>query len=360
MLRSVALLIIFGLAADFAFGAQGKPFNPDLSLNGLFLYQNGTNGNNKLTTSSPVGAYENGMTLQEAELVLTSDVDTYAKFFGAFSASKENGNWKFEPEELYGESLNLDSFTIRAGKFLAAIGKYNQVHTHALPFINQNLINVQLFGNEGINSVGLGVSYLIPANWFSEVNFQWLSSADQSFFNNSSPNSSFGVARMRNLFDLNDDTTLELGISGTQGQNSVDKISQAGGADLTLKWRPSRGGKYSALIWSTEYLNGSFHGNPNSADTPLDVCTQGGSTFVQWQFSDRWWVQGRTEYLDQKIGGNYTVKKRSSLLLGFFPTEFSGFRLQYDYGIDPTYDKPDHKILLQANLTIGAHPAHSY
>lgn len=359
-MRFLLLFTFLFSAHVFAAGGKQNAFNPDISLNTLLQYQNGLHGNDPSPTSPN---YANGFTLDEAELILTSDVDTYAKLVSTLSIHKEGADWKLEPEELYAESLGLNSFTLKAGKFKAALGKANTLHKHALPFINQNLINVEIFDDEGLNSAGVSASYLAPLPWFAELTAQAIT-ADNKFFVQSpltlSPNAMAGVARLRNLFDLSDSLTLDVGLSGALGPNDVEKTSIVGGGDLTFKWRPTQGGKYSALIWSTEYLNGSRRGNPSFSQQPLDICTQGGATYLQWQFAERWWIQGRAEYLDQKIGSNYSVKKRASALIGFVPTEFSAFRLQYDNTIDPQWDKPDHKILLQANFSIGAHPAHAY
>jgi hypothetical protein len=354
----------FASAADSSTGtakSRGNAFNPDISANTLFLYQNGNRGNNA-TATAPPGSSPNGASLQEAELQLTSDVDPYARAVVLLSVSQQAREWKIEPEEAFGESLQLP-VTVRAGKFKAALGKYNTYHTHAYPFIDQNLINTVLLGDEGLNNAGISVAGLIPLPWFSEVTVQGLG-ADAEPFSNTSPNGVIGLVHLKNLWDLTDDLTMEWGLSGAQGPNDVDKQTQIWGSDLTFKWRPSVGGKYSALIWSTEYLNGQK--TLDSAITTAKTKTQGGSSFVQWQFAQRWWLQGRDEYVEvlDPTAATADVRRKQSLLLAFLPTEFSGLRLQYDRVDDVAaisgYDKPESKIMLQLNLSIGAHPAHAY
>ena len=58
---------------------------------------------------------------------------------------------------------------------------------------------------------------------------------------------------------------------------------------------------------------------------------------------------------------------RYSAMLEFNPTEFSRFRLQYNCDLsrykldaDRYYRKMNHEIVLQVNLAIGAHGAHSF
>jgi hypothetical protein len=332
-----------------------QKFNPAISANGLFLYQNGNRGNDQASESP------NGYSLQEAELQLTSDVDVYARASVLLSIHQENGEWHLEPEEAFGESLNLPYVTLKAGKFKAALGKYNTYHTHAYPFIDANLINQILLGEEGLNESGVSIAGLLPVGWYSEVTLQSLNVSDEGPFDGPSPNGSVSVAHFTNLWDLSDDLTLEWGLSGAIGPNAAQKNTSIWGSDLTFKWRPARGGKYHALIWSTEYLHGDA---PQTGGTRK--VTQGASSFIQWQFTERWWLQARGEYADviDSASPANDVRRKESLLLGYLPTEFSGYRLQYDHlednGAVSGFSKPEDKVSLQVNITIGAHPAHSY
>ena len=156
---------------------------------------------------------------------------------------------------------------------------------------------------------------------------------------------------MRNLFDLTDSATLDLGLSGARGPNFYNQQTTVKGADLTFKWRPTKGGKYTALILASEYLQGEVKGRPD------DSKLSGYAAWVQYQWAERWWVEARNEEVDASVSG--TKQRKNSLLLAFFPSEFSGFRLQVDQLSD---DRPKalQTVWLQGNFTIGAHPAHSY
>ena len=75
----------------------------------------------------------------------------------------------------------------------------------------------------------------------------------------------------------------------------------------------------------------------------------------------------RDEYLQvrnhQPFAGVYDdttpFQRKQSLLLAYVPSEFSALRLQYDHR-NNGMRADEHKILLQLNFTIGAHPAHAY
>lgn len=349
-----AFLILFSSSLAYAENpaTRGNTFNPDISANMLFLYRNGSRGND------PTSTEKNGYSLQEAELQFTSDVDVYARANALFAMTYDstNSRWNFEPEEVFAESLNLPYVTLKGGKFKAALGKYNVYHSHALPFIDGALINTELLGDEGLNDAGISASGLLPMPWFSELTLQSIG-ASSTAFGNTSPNGTVTVARLRNLLDLTEDLTGDLGLSIAQGPNSVDRETQILGADLTFKWRPSEGGKYSALIWSTEALTGTKKLSPEGQKR-----TQGGATLIQWQFAERWWAQGRAEYMEILDSTNPVLdsKTKQSVLFAFVPTEFSAFRLQFDHLEDRTGKDPENKISLQVNISIGAHPAHAY
>jgi hypothetical protein len=131
------------------------------------------------------------------------------------------------------------------------------------------------------------------------------------------------------------------------------------GGDLTLKWRPSSGGKYRALVWTTEYMNGLIAGNPVGGTPDFGERMAGLSSWIQYQFGERWWIQARYDLLGLPAPQGIEPTHKQSVLLGFFPSEFSGFRLQYDH-LTQNHSPTDHSALLQWIISIGAHPAHAY
>jgi hypothetical protein len=352
---------VLPLAVGLAFSAParaatGKPFNPDVSVNFLGLAQSGS-GYSDDRTAVP----HNGLTLQEAELQFLSDVDPYFRASALLSISQEDGkdSYGIDPEEVFLETISLPYVTIRAGKFKEALGKHNQLHTHAFPFIDQPLINTRLLGDEGLNENAISVSGLIPTPWFTELTLQAFSLGNEPLFHYYESGGVGALAHLKNLWDLNDDTTMELGFSGTEGKNQFGRNASVIGSDLTFKWRPSEGGKYHALIWSSEYLYGQRPGLTNDAGDSIERLG-GLASWVQVQFAERWWAEARCEYAGLQRSPAIDVATKESALLAFLPSEFSGLRLQYDWIQDRARPQHDHTIAFQYNVTIGAHPAHAY
>lgn len=350
-------------SASIGSRSRGNSFNPDIGINSLMLYQNSNRGNDALTEN------RNGFGLQEAELQFSADVDPYWRFVSTFALRQEveidntttpatrNAEYVFEPEELFAESLDLPWITLRAGKFKAAFGRHNILHTHAFPFIDAPLVNQVLLGDEGLNDSGISVAGLLPTSWFSEITLQGLSGQGEGvdYYHGASANDSVGLFHWKNLWDLSEDLTLELGGSAATGKNSTARTTNLSGADLTFKWRGSRS---KALIWSTEYLARDRNEATNERG-------RGFASWIQYQFAQRWWAQLRGEYLEVKNQDPASpnlipqVQRKQSILIGFIPSEFSGIRLQYDH-LDDGAAEHEQKIMLQLNYSIGAHPAHSY
>jgi hypothetical protein len=185
-------------------------------------------------------------------------------------------------------------------------------------------------------------------------------------FHSASPSDGVGLGHWKNLWDLSDALTLELGASYARGPNDVGGATALAGADFTFKWRPPAGGKYHSWIFAGEYLDRRLE-QAGAADEH----GYGGDVWGLYQFAQRWAAMARFDHLDANGGNagvnpnalaNVTTRKYSAAL-AFNATEFSSFRLEYDQAEGPlsaTGESVERKIYLQGNFTIGAHPAHAY
>ena len=331
----------------------GSSLNPGVSLNALTLYKQSRQEDGFESTQP------NGFLLQEVELQFLADVDPYLRASAALSihpqdstgTSSSEPRYAIDPEEVFVETTSIPYVTFKAGRFHAALGRHNLLHTHAFPFIDAPLINQELLGGEGLTETGLSISALAPTPWFLELTTQGFQGQSSALFGNPDSSPFASVSRLRSALDLSDDFTMDLGLSQAIGKNSYHTQTKVVGADLTFKWRPSVGGKYSAFVLGAEYLEGVI------PDRPSRSHLLGFSTYVQYQFAQRWWVQARSEGMTDRILG--TKEKKYSALLGFFPSEFSGVRLQLDHHLNAD-SKIQNRVYLQGNYTIGAHLAHTY
>ena len=328
-----------------------RAFNPAISINGLFL---GSYTSREPSTEAEVRPGEGittGVHIQEVEAQFSAFVDPYLRADVILALPEGKG---IEVEEGYISTLNIPSVILRIGKLHDPFGKHNLLHTHQFPFIDPPLINERIFGEEGLTEIGVDVSYLLKLPWFSEVRLDLLNGDNEVLFNSPKGSDLAYLAHFKNLWDLSDAATLELGESYVIGKNEFEEISQAAGVDLTLKWRPPQRALYRAFIWQTEYL----FAKKNPADQTFDK-VGGLYTLIQYQFARRWWIQGRYDLLGVPEAEGEGKTYRISSLLAFVPTEFSAFRVQYNY-LKPEDEEGIHQVLAQVNFTIGSHPAHQY
>ena len=321
--------------------------NPSISVNVLMLERAGNKGH------SAISENPNGFQFQEIETRFTSNIDTYFRGDVVLAVEKEDGEFIVEPEEAFVETLSLPGFTVKAGKFYALFGRHNHLHTHSFPFIDKPLTNEILLGEEGLNETGLAVSYLVPTPWYFEVVGQGFSATNEILFKSSTQDDIAGILFIKNLWDLSDAATFEFDLGYGNGKNSFDGTTHLYNASVTYKRRPIKKSTNYSFSWTTEFLQ-SYRENATE-----DVRVGGISSWVQWQFARRWWLQGRGEYLGLPKP-NTGIARKYSALVGFVMTETSALRLQYDNINQSSEEKDEYRVSLQLNISLGTHPAHNY
>lgn len=375
LIQVTALLFICALLdAVPTYGNTSTLSSPNVSANALFLYRNSNFAKEDSNTT------RNGFDLRETELAFYADVDPYSRLMLLLSvhpeytydtgAAKITQSWILEPEEAYAETNQIPNITLKFGKFKAAIGKHNLLHTHAFPFIDQPLANRVLLGEEGLNDVGVSIAALLPANWYSELTLQALrGEGENTEFKSATPNDFVTVGHWKNLWDLSEALTSELGTSYGFGRNSLRGQTRVAGLDFTVKWRPAVGGKYQSWILAGEYLDRRLEQSDRS-DANVET-SSGWNLWGQYQFAERWSALARYDHLktegsDSVLNTNAIdnrVSRKYSAAVVLNATEFSNYKLEASYTEGPTSSTSEwieRKILVQANFTIGAHPSHSY
>lgn len=273
-------------------------FNPAMSVNTLMLFQN-----------SKVDNDEDGFQIQEVELQFSTDVDAYLSGHVSIGIHPshdeheehdeeleeeehedehaEHESHELHLEEAYVKTIAFDGMGLRAGKFLLNFGKYNNIHTHAQPFIYRSYSQRELLSDEGLSLVGVGGEFLLPLPWFSDFSLQIVEPSGESF--GESKHEMVYVSKLKNLWDLSDELTLELGLSHmsyspktTEDDNEFSTKLNA--ADLTFKWRPIKKSVYKSIVWSTEVISKQQEGEE-------ELEAQGVASFLRYQFAKRWFIQ---------------------------------------------------------------------
>jgi hypothetical protein len=332
-------------------------FNPAISANGLLLgtYRSEDNAN-------PSAETKTGFKVQEVELQATANVDNYlrANLVTAFEDTST-----FEIEEFYVDAVITRDFSVRLGKSYINFGKHNFLHQHQFPFIDAPLVNLKIFGDEALNESGIGINYLLPLPWYSELIFNVLEGDNEVLLNGTSNNQFGYLLHAKNLWELNEDTTVEASGSflfGKNGAGTENNSSYAAGGSLTLKWIPSQKARYQQVEWQTEYIHSERETGVNAGLAAIpnpDEQRAGIYSYLKYQFAQNWWAQGRFDYYGFEKALGEKDQYRISGLVGFVPSEFSAVRVQYNY-LDDKLARDEHQVLLQLNFTMGSHPAHNY
>jgi Putative beta-barrel porin-2, OmpL-like. bbp2 len=332
--------------------------NPSIGMNALFSGQAARN------LDEPYGLH-----FDEAEISLISVVDPY---WTLVSNIVFTGDGEVDPEEVWARSTNIPGIQLKLGKIRGTFGKQGLLHTHAFPFIQPPVIMANTIGDEGFKDAGVEAAWLTPLPWYSELTggvYQAIGADDEhplDFGSTRHDNVPY-LGHFKNLFDLNDETTLDLGQSILQGRGIDGHRHSAYGADVTVRNVPLRRSNQRGWILQSEYLqkgttaDGTYHREQN-----------GWYALLKYRLSQIWWVGVRgeqasdsfTDFLIDDVGDPIPGKvTRGSVNIAWTPSEFSFVRLEYSHaeadggnGLKPN----DDRIMIQMSYTIGYHPAHAY
>lgn len=331
--------------------------NPAISANGLFLA--GLERQDGVFVGLPGEEEEGGLpgqgetfgtglAIQELELQFTAAVDPYLRANMILALPGGEG---IEAEEVYLTFTSIPRVLVNVGKMREPIGRENLAHTHALLTVDRALISQRVFGAEGQSDMGVNAAVLLPLPWYSEVILGVDAGNNEVLYGSGLPEGLGSYARWKNLAELGELATVELGVSGHTGLNAFDGRSALGGADLTLRGQGRAQNQWRRVIWQNELLVMS---RENAED---DAMLGGLYSTLQVSPSRRVWVGGRFDYVGLLSTEAPTLGATAIAMIT--PTEFSAFRLQAQRQFLPDGHTVD-SVVAQANFTIGTHPAHNY
>ncbi len=371
--RFKLLVFIFTLTLAPAFSqAQTRSIisnlaNPAIGMSALFLGQAAPN------LSEPMG-----MQFQEAELSVISTVDPYWTLTAnlVFAADPAHGiPDTVEAEEAYATCESIPDLQLKVGELRAQFGKHGQLHTHAFPFIQSPIVMGNTIGMEGFKDAGIQASWLTPFPWFCELtggaytpvaNDETANGGQGNhpldFGSNSQDNIPY-LAHLKNLFDVDENTTMELGASDLTGMG-VDGLHHAVyGADLTFRNVPLRRSNQNGWILQGEYLK-----KVSYDDGTYNQESDGWYGSFQYRLSQEWWTGIRAEECFHTVNDLAVDPTENSLTghvqrgtfdIAWLASEFSEVRADYSYARNDA-GQVDNRVMLQFNYVIGFHPPHSY
>jgi hypothetical protein len=319
-----------------------KVFNPDIAVIGNFL---GAAGSNEVDPRP-------SLDMEEVEIALQAIVDPYARadFFVAF------GPEGAEVEEAFITFPTLPAgLLMKVGKLKASFGKVNTFHAHQLPWTDRPLMNVNLLGGEeGLADSGISVSRLIPNPLlFLELTGEVFRGESGVFHTDRRGDLAFG-ARLRGYRDLGESANIDVGTSFARGHVAHDATTRLLGIDATFRYRPLQRAIYRRFLARAE----AVWRRPDRPEIILERTARGAYLSAEYQFARRWFAGARADWAE-RVDAVDDADKGGSLLLTYWPSEFSQVRGQYRrirYGEGTTANE----VLFQFLFSIGAHGAHTF
>jgi len=370
---------------------------PDISLDGLFAAGASTVPDLDALETGAHDPNQRGFTVQNLELTIGGNVDPY---FTAIShivlQIDREGESTLEVEEAYLTTTALPAnLQLRAGQFFTQFGRLNPQHPHTWAFADQPLINGRMFGGDGMRGPGMQLSYLMPLPIYAEALVAIQNSQGETLFSfrNVPGEDLFGrtlierqvkglddllvTPRLATSFNPSDTQTVLLGVSGAFGPNGSGESArtQIYGIDLYYKWKPLRTVKgWPFVAWQTEvmkrqYDNAAVEDDPTTVGVDESLPEEqlqdwGGYTQVVWGFAPRWVAGVRGDYVAGQDGDLTDPLRerrvRVSPNLTVYPSEFSKWRIQYNWDHLQTREDNVHSVFLQWEFLVGTHGAHAF
>lgn len=366
----------------------------DISLGGLFSA--GTSSAREFELRRlEFGAHDpknRGFTVQNVELALSGAVDPYFRgdAFLVFQIDDEGKSF-VELEEAFFTTLSMPAgLQVKGGTFFSPFGRLNPQHPHSWEFVDQPVVSSRLLGPDGLRGPGAQVSWLLPTPFFAEATLAVQNSHGETAFSfRSAPGEEFAsrelqeidvrstddllyLGRLSSSFDLTDSYTILAGLSHVTGPNATGPEARTDitGVDFYGKWKPlrnQRGWPFFAVqaeAMMRDY-QAAFQVTEDGTMLPADVLRDWGA-YLQgtWGFKLRWVAGLRVDWADgdgdNKMDPLRDFRLRISPNMSFYPSEFSKFRLQYNWDRADHLERDESSLFLQFEFLYGAHGGHKF
>ncbi|CAN5889202.1 hypothetical protein BH18ACI5_BH18ACI5_28430 [soil metagenome] len=218
------------------------------------------------------------------------------------------------------------------------------------PLANKNLLG----GDEGLADSGISLSKLIPnPALFLEATGEVYRGSSGVFESQARSDISW-VARLRGYRDITESTNVDIGTSYARGSNGFGSDFKTGifAVDATVRYRPLQRALYRRFLGRTE-LFWSRREQEDGTVPAFGMYVSG-----DYQFARRWFAGARYDWSERADDASLK-DKASSLLLTFWPSEFSQIRGQYRH-VNYGEGVKGNELLFQFLFSIGAHGAHVF
>ncbi|MES2504086.1 MAG: hypothetical protein V4534_04325 [Myxococcota bacterium] len=296
--------------------------------------------------------------LREVELDVRGSIDPWADGVIIIAVEGHDGHFHVDVEEGYAVLKKLPilddapwGLTLKAGRYLQPFGRFNQIHLHDLPQINQPLVIKAFLDDHAFSRVGFSGEFFIPTpgeNNSLRLNLNLINGGGLAFINVPNPKYPAGLGHLSWFWDLAAEHDLEVGLSAYVEHNPANPNPiQLYGTDINYKWRPYHlGDKKSFLLGGELFVANGFKGLNNR--WPL-----GFFVWSQYQLNQWFYPSVRYSYAQ---GVKNELLQAAGVYLTYYTTEFLRLRAGYEYDIG----KNQNQFLFELNFVLGSHPVEPY
>jgi hypothetical protein len=302
------------------------------------------------------------ISFDESEIVFDAALNPYAH--GTFVFSILDGEIEVEEGYLLLTKGLPQGFGIKAGKYRVGFGKLNPLHAHAYPFIERfRVLAAYLPGEESFNEIGGQLSYRLPLPIDLSSTFSVDVLQGNSFHPDESEQSRPALlGRWSNFFMLNDESSMEIGLSATQGINNVAMKTRTSVFGMDAK----------AKLWFSPLkvlvLQGELLGLDRE-DATLDTLTGivskehvrpfGGYIFADYTTQRRYNFGAKYERFQRPEVGKPWDQSVGAFAGFALMEETTLFRLNWDRFLPKDGDAYN-TFTLQVVFSMGPHKAHQF
>ena len=355
--------------------------NPEISVAGDFLAELVID--DAFRDGEPIGT---GMPIRAMSVDIRSVLDPYstAKIAVEFLPDPE------EPvalEEIYITWSGLvPSMSLSVGRFRHEFGVINRWHEHDLDQTMYPLAMRQVIGDEGLSGDGISLKWFMPRLWAhaNELRVDVVDGNHPALFSGERFQAPAVLGRLKNYWDLNEATYLELGLSGAFGANNPLERSEtrdeatargadpaaadyeaamvdqgwgktvAAGVDLTLFWNPPKRARYRSFTWRSELYYLQKQQETEGWDRGWGVYS-----YLQFQPGAGWYMGVRGDLAHPIEPEAKPWVWAVTPYVTFWQSEFVFLRLEYGH-TQGLGEHPEHRVAFQVSWAAGPHKHEKY
>ena len=374
----------------FLWGALAlQKLNPEISISADLMGTLIVDDDRKMYSET---GERSGFALREVGLHVQHTLDPYSSFKGAI-AFIPGPNPEVAVEEMYITWFGfIPSLSLTVGRFRQNFGVVNRWHAHDLDQTSYPLALRMVTGDEGLSATGVMVKWFMPAMWAdaNELLIEVTNAENDTLLAGEYFSVPSVVGHLKNYWDINDNTYLELGFSGLWGMNnkrgyfSEDtrelrnapwRQTLAGGIDVTLQWTPLQKAKYRSFTWRTEGYVARMERptdptllQTGESDTDGERYSFGVYSYFDFKLSEQFFVGIRGDVALPTVRSKTSYAWDIVPYITFWQSEFVYFRLEYAheakvpecYPDGNLFYRTDDRIMLQVNFAAGPHKHEKY